>query len=896
MAAGARTAPLPRAAAAALLAAAAACRGAGEPPALAVDYSGCEVVLAGPACALGEERRLRLWVDVEPGVEIRVDGAPPDGAVPVAGGLRFEVEPAAGTREVRIEACRDGRCAVWSLPLAAAGRPAWLREAWESARTGDTATARRLAEARLDSPRAADRGQALGLLARLDLRGDQERAMQRLLQAVAAHHQGGNLSDEVRDATLAAYRLMHERRFAEARAVLDPLPEPRGDADTAYHLAVNRALLAGLTGDVRGALAELGPAAERAVRLDRDWQRMSVEHTLAGQLLKVGRFAEAEAVYARLQQGGAGELAPCRRLEVVNSRAWGRLLAGEAGMAAGEAMPLLEEALHLVEEECLDRPAERVNVRINLALAHLHAGRTDLARRYLDEARRLDPAPPAHLLLWWRDLEARIHFDGGDAAAALAAYERLARDAAASASPEAAWRADVGRGRVLASRGDADAALAAFAAAEARLDEEILLVPMDEGRSSFVAQREGATRHHLDLLLAVGRDAEALAVARRARSRVLRSLRRAALLGGLPAAERRRWDEAVAAHQQQRAEVDRAAAEHWRLPSGALERALAERVERLRALRSEIDRQLSTLAAAAGEAAEPPSLAAGDLLLAYHPLSEGWVGFAAGGGRVVARRLAPLDGLLDRPHALAERLLAPFAAQVAAAHRVRFLAYGALDGVDLHALPFAGAPLIDGRPVVYAADLPPPPAAATGRALVVADPLGDLPAARREADEVAAALAGRPVERLTGAGATAQALRRRLQAVDHFHYAGHARFAGWDSSLPLAAGSLLTLDDVLVLPHAPAVVVLSGCETGRRLGAPGVESLGLAHAFLAAGAGSVIAAVRPVPDADAARLSIALHRALAAGAAPEEALRRAQLELRAADPDSAWSAFRAFAP
>jgi CHAT domain-containing protein len=75
-----------------------------------------------------------------------------------------------------------------------------------------------------------------------------------------------------------------------------------------------------------------------------------------------------------------------------------------------------------------------------------------------------------------------------------------------------------------------------------------------------------------------------------------------------------------------------------------------------------------------------------------------------------------------------------------------------------------------------------------------------------------------------------------------------------------------------------------------------VESIGLAHAFLAAGAQVVIAAVRPVPDEEAAALMTAFYAELSRGAPAEEALRRAQLALRTGKRISTGFSFRAFVP
>jgi CHAT domain-containing protein len=249
------------------------------------------------------------------------------------------------------------------------------------------------------------------------------------------------------------------------------------------------------------------------------------------------------------------------------------------------------------------------------------------------------------------------------------------------------------------------------------------------------------------------------------------------------------------------------------------------------------------------------------------------------------------------------------------------LAHGPLWPVDSHALPFAGDVLLAGREVVYSLDLPRRRGGDVGgglgdggmrSALVIADPEGDLPGARREAAAVAPLLAHfLEVDRLSGAEATGPALRGRLAGAGLLHYAGHGVSAGWDSRLPLAARGALTVDDVLVLDPGPRLVVLSGCETAAVPADTPAEGMGLAHAFLIAGAEAVVATVRRVPDDASSALVAGFYRELAGGGTPAAALRRAQLErarlekarlekarLEKAQPggDPAWASFRVIEP
>jgi CHAT domain-containing protein len=132
-------------------------------------------------------------------------------------------------------------------------------------------------------------------------------------------------------------------------------------------------------------------------------------------------------------------------------------------------------------------------------------------------------------------------------------------------------------------------------------------------------------------------------------------------------------------------------------------------------------------------------------------------------------------------------------------------------------------------------------------------------------------------------------------------YAGHASFAGldgWESHLGLEANSLLTVGDILTLPEAPAYVVLSGCETAATAAERGASGLGLAQAFVLAGARWVVASTRPVKDVDASAIVTALYagRAVLPDAEIAAQLRAAQTKLIAAVPAVDWASFRVIVP
>lgn len=227
--------------------------------------------------------------------------------------------------------------------------------------------------------------------------------------------------------------------------------------------------------------------------------------------------------------------------------------------------------------------------------------------------------------------------------------------------------------------------------------------------------------------------------------------------------------------------------------------------------------------------------------------------------------------------------------------RVTVLPTGRLRGVDLHAATLHGQPLLARVQVVYALDLGLDESVPEeGEDLLIADPTQDLPAARAEAEVVAAAWPGS--HRLLGDAATQEAVLTALSGASRLHYAGHAEFVDAErlsSALPLARGGSLRLADVLALPSAPAQVVLSGCETGRSATGAPVEELGLAQAFVLAGSQEVVATTRPLDDVLGSTMARSLYAAQGSLVAR---LRAAQLEALAQSPESDWASYRVWVP
>lgn len=129
---------------------------------------------------------------------------------------------------------------------------------------------------------------------------------------------------------------------------------------------------------------------------------------------------------------------------------------------------------------------------------------------------------------------------------------------------------------------------------------------------------------------------------------------------------------------------------------------------------------------------------------------------------------------------------------------------------------------------------------------------------------------------------------------DVIHLACHAQFRRDNpmfSALHLHDGPL-TVDRIEAHAWPPAIVVLSGCETGLADSDPGDEMVGLVRAFLLGGASRVMASLWPVDDAVTADFMTHFYAAMRRGEAPAQALNEAQLLIRDRHPHPLyWAAF-----
>lgn len=260
-----------------------------------------------------------------------------------------------------------------------------------------------------------------------------------------------------------------------------------------------------------------------------------------------------------------------------------------------------------------------------------------------------------------------------------------------------------------------------------------------------------------------------------------------------------------------------------------------------------------------GERAELEDLLGGllpDLDVAAADLPDAMAGFVR---TALAERLATLGELLVAPvlDAVGER-------------RVVLTPSGVLAGV-----PWTLLPGFTGRPVTVAQSATSWLARrTTPRRSATAGFVAGPRVARAEDEVTAAAKEWPSAQALSGEAAHAAAVSELAASVDVLHVAAHGRHSAENplfSGLQLVDGPWFGYD-IDRLRVVPDVVILSACEVGRSTVRAGEELIGMATAWLHAGARCVVASAAAVNDQAAYDVLVAVHQQLAAGIDPAVAL------------------------
>jgi cellulose synthase operon protein C len=889
-------------------------------PVLDVEYKGCWAFdLPGRVCTLqpGPNHLLNLWIRTTPPnlkVEIRASGQLLTAARKEVEGGGWNCKPRiplnAGSLTVSVVSPGGSHGPIWSLPLQEREQP-WTNEILKQSQSpGSPERLERL----LKSVPPKEQGFIFHLLA-IQARnaGNLAKEEEWLLAGKSADLAENRWSGVVEKTVLLAGIYTDGGRFGDAEKILDALkPLSNPPAEDKYFLAYQRGLLAEATGDYRLALERLREADELAKRLDVDKYQTQTEEVLLRVFQDLGRSREAANLVGGLVKRLEREKSSsCDSGDVLTNAGWFWLMEQEAGKEALDPTPILKQA-QATFEKCRCRPSERLNSHLNLALAYQQKKRWPDAQQELDHARSLRSHSDLAELFWWDDLEARAAINVGQPESALRLYQKLEKRSELAASPAGILRALLGQANARIALDQQRAAIDTLAQAERQIENQSRHIPVHQGLDTFFAYQEAVTRNYLDLLLKDQQWQRAFNLTRQSRSRLLRQLAVRDRLSHLNDDGRRKWLGLLSTYHALRSTVESDAAERWQLAVSEKKRALEAEVAMLGEAQEALDGALDVLPNAGEDKLSPP--APGEVILTYHPLrGPRWAGFAATVQGIEVATFNLPDPLPTNPADLSRLLLKPsasFQSAIAASKSVRVLPYGPLRSVDFHALPFDGdEPLLATHLVAYSLDLPvhasPPPLSGRPVALVVSNPTSDLQSAEAEGKTVAAAIRRWPArwtpEPLDGRDAQSGKVLRMLPGASFFHYAGHGTFggfAGWNSELPLANKSRLTLSDILSLPRAPDWIVLSACDAAHTSEeAPG-EGVGLANAFLLAGSRGVVAARQQVPDPSANALMYELYSKWRSGEDLQHQLRRAQLACRGNHSfcQGAWASFRFLIP
>ena len=179
-------------------------------------------------------------------------------------------------------------------------------------------------------------------------------------------------------------------------------------------------------------------------------------------------------------------------------------------------------------------------------------------------------------------------------------------------------------------------------------------------------------------------------------------------------------------------------------------------------------------------------------------------------------------------------------------------------------------------------------------------PEPELPCAQEEVEMIAAILNTRP---LTGRHATKAAVMKQMSSVGLIHIAAHGNKhtgeialspnPGWTSKFPQKKDYILKMSDVQAANLRARLVVLSCCHSGRGRILKGEGVVGIARAFLAAGARSVLVSLWAIDDEATMVFMKSFYQHLKEGKTASTAVHQSMKSLRESDK---FSEMRYWAP
>ena len=180
-------------------------------------------------------------------------------------------------------------------------------------------------------------------------------------------------------------------------------------------------------------------------------------------------------------------------------------------------------------------------------------------------------------------------------------------------------------------------------------------------------------------------------------------------------------------------------------------------------------------------------------------------------------------------------------------------------------------------------------------------PPPDLPCAQEEVETIASILNTRP---LTGRQATKAEVMKRMSSVGLIHIAAHGNQLtgeialspnpGWTSKFPQRKDYVLKMSDVQAANLRCRLVVLSCCHSGRGRILKGEGVVGIARAFLAAGARSVLVTLWAIDDEATMVFMKSFYQHLKEGKTASVAVQQSMKSLRESEEYSEMSYWAPF--
>ncbi|MEO0812499.1 MAG: CHAT domain-containing protein, partial [Myxococcota bacterium] len=461
-------------------------------------------------------------------------------------------------------------------------------------------------------------------------------------------------------------------------------------------------------------------------------------------------------------------------------------------------------------------------VRSNLAWLALMRGEPlqalELAQTLRDDGRREGP--------FVRLVRGEAALSAGDTQRAQAELLEAVRVAKLEGPSEWGWRAQHALGRVYEAVADLDEAAKSYDRALEALETLGRFNGLISTRGPYFANRHELIDDALTLAVNSGRHERVLEIIEAARTRVYSELNGRARLDAMDAERREQWGQVRGELDEIRSTIHRRKASREALAVSELDAFDRSSAELLRRYRTLLDDAVTRFA-------PPPQTANVALSETVSSGNSAWLTHRVG-DRVLHVVLSEKEIRLGWD----------------SAPEIRATGHLYLLGTDApeRFAELAATRAVSVIPTLHSLE-PGRESELRPSSAVFADPVGDLPHARREGEKVGALLGAevRLGERVRRIG-----VRDALAQAQVVHFAGHVRNGApgaWDQHLLLHGEETLSVSDLLTSSVRSRLVVINGCHASEGEAIGRNERVGLAEAMLLAGAQTVVTARGEIDDA-----------------------------------------------